>query len=62
MLKLRESYIYHLWTLLYAVSMDSGVHHGLSAAGGQLFCQQKAKKSCRLPEIYRKMLMQFTYA
>ena len=35
---------------------------GLSAVCGQLFCQQKAKKSCRLPEIYRKMLMQFTYA
>ena len=34
----------------------------LSAAGGQFFCQQTAKKFLCFLEIYRKMVMQFIYA
>lgn len=45
-------------TLLY--SAGKIVQKRLSAGGGQLFCQQTAKKSLMEMEIYRKMLMLFT--
>ena len=33
MTTLRESYLYHLWTVLCAVYYDSGVHRCLAALG-----------------------------
>lgn len=52
MMNLRESYVYYLWTMLYAVYMDSGVHRCLVAAGD--WCNRQIDQSCVLQVLCRE--------